>query len=112
MGMIVEFLAVPAAMAEDMEAAGVLISSLSVNSLAVAEFFNAIATTELAPLIGDGTDTIRQLHLPLVRQAALMMQIQPWSQNVSELLRQAFDAVETAVDEAQWRQEDLLIVAY
>lgn len=108
MGMIVEFLALPA---EDAEAAGVLIGSLSVNSLAVAEFFNAIALTDLAPLIGDGADMVRQLRLPLARQVALMVQIQPWAHSTSELLRQAFDVVEMAVDEVQWRQEELLIAA-
>jgi len=108
MGMIVEFLALPT---KDAEAAGVLVGSLSVNSLAVADFFNAIAPTELAPLIGDGADAVRQLRLPLTRQGALIVQIQPWAHSASELLRQAFEAVETAVDEVQWRQEDLLIVA-
>ena len=80
MGMIVEFQALAA---EDAEAAGVLIDSLSVDALAVVEFFDAIAATELAPLIGDGADTVRQLRLPLVRQAALMVQIQPWAHSAS-----------------------------
>jgi len=62
-------------------------------------------------LIGDGADAVRLLRLPLVRQVALMGKIQPWAHGASELLRQAFDAVETAVDEVQWRQEELLIVA-
>lgn len=110
MGIIVEFWALSAGAAEDGEDIGVLISSLSVNSLAAEEFFNAIAGTELAPLIGDGGDAVRQLRLPLDLQAALLVQIQPWAHSASELLRQAFDVVETAVDEGQWRRGDLKAV--
>lgn len=114
MGMIVEFLALPAtATAVDgSKAVTFLLSSVSINSLAVAEFFTAIARTELATLIGDGSDTRRNLQLPLTRLALLMTQVQPWAYSASELLRLAFDAVETAVDEAQWRQGDLLIVTH
>lgn len=111
MGMIVEFLATPATSNDDAEAIDILVGSFSVNSLAVAEFFNAIASTELAPLISDGTDTLREVRLPLSLQAALMVQIQSWANSPSDVLRQAFDAVEAAVDEMQWRQEELLVVA-
>lgn len=111
MGMIIEFHALPVAAAEDEEGTGVLIGSLSINSLAVAEFFTAIASTELAPLIGDGADESRQLRLSLVRQAALMAQIQTWAYSASELLQQAFEAVEEVVDELQWRRGELVAIA-
>jgi hypothetical protein len=111
MGMIIEFHALPAAAAEDVEETGVLISSLSVNSLAVAEFFGAIASTELAPLIGDGADGSKELRLSLVLQAALMGQLQTWAYSASELLQQAFEVVEEVVGELRWRRGELVVIA-
>ncbi|MBX8508932.1 hypothetical protein K5D34_04390 [Pseudomonas cichorii] len=113
MGMIIEFIAIPPSgdMEVEVEDSGVLVSSLSVNSLAVAELFSSIAPTELAPLIGDGADAHRLVRLQLARQSVLMAQVQPWVSSQSELLLNAFDALEIAVDEAQWRQQDLLIRA-
>lgn len=110
MGVIVEFMTLlPPTDHGQPQEPGMLVSSLSVNSLAVGELFTAMETTALAPLIGDGRDRYRSMVLTLSLQNVLMTQVQPWAAGPSEVLLGAFDALEAAIDEAQWRQEDLLV---
>lgn len=118
MGVIFEFYAVPAGQepnplsveVDEVVARSHFVGSFSVNSRSVGEFFDALSRTVLAGLIGDGSDTSRALTIPSAQFAALLAQVSAWSNAPSQVLIDAQIAIEDAVEEVTFRQQDLLVM--
>ncbi|EKT4480460.1 hypothetical protein QEM02_000519 [Pseudomonas putida] len=118
MGVIFEFYAVPAdvaldslsAQAHEVGAPFNFLKSFSVNSHSIAELFDALSGTDLAGLMGDGSDASRAVRVPSARFAGLLAQTAAWASSPSQLLLDAQIAVEDAVEEAGFRQQDLWVV--
>ncbi|MFT0182804.1 hypothetical protein ACMSIO_20505 [Pseudomonas benzopyrenica] len=118
MGVIFEFYAVPAGPelnplsveADEVVARSHFVESFSVNSHSVGELFDALSCTDLAGLIGNGSDTSRALTVPSAQLAALLAQVSAWSNSPLQVLIDAQIVVADAVEEVRFRQQDLLVM--
>ena len=118
MGVIFEFYAIPADLvpdslsgeAHEMEGHLNFLKSFSVNSHSIAELFDALTGTDLAGLIGDGSDMSRRVRVPRTKFTGLLAQTAAWAISPSQLLLDAQIAVEDAVEEAEFLQQDLWVV--
>jgi hypothetical protein len=118
MGVIFEFYAIPADLAPDplsgqaheVDAPLNFLKSFSVNSHSIADLFDALTGTDLAGLIGDGSDVSRGVRVPGAKFARLLAQAAAWADSPSQLLLDAQIAVEDAVEEAEFLQQDLWVV--
>ena len=114
MGIIVEMFAVAPESADEFTAESLLpllVGSLSVNSHAVGELFDAMRTTDLVGLLGDGSDPHRSVTFAYHELPGLIAQIAPWANGSSELLVDAQIALEDAIAECEWLKRSLLITA-
>lgn len=114
MGIIVELFAGAPESADVVTAESplpLLVGSLSVNSHAVGELFDAMRTTDLVGLLGDGSDPHRSVTFACHEVPGLRAQIAPWANGSLELLVDAQIALEDAIAECEWLKRSLLITA-
>ena len=87
-----------------------LVQSLPINSHMVQALLDALASTGLDPLVGDGSYPSRSIFVAPSDLPNLKAQSFRWSLQPGEVLREIYEAVNDGIDEAMWANRGLLVV--